>query len=147
MVSAPTEIRSTPVSAKVRMVSALTPPDTSSNALPWLIFTAPCIIGTVKLSSSTDFAPAARASSSSASDSTSTCTDASVSSASAACIAAVMLPAAAIWFSLIRMPSYSASRWFSPPPMRTAYFCARRRPGSVLRVSSTRARVPAIRSA
>ena len=37
-----------------------------------------------------------------------------------------------MWFSLIRMPAYSASRWFAPPPVRTAYFCARRRPGTRL---------------
>jgi len=48
-----------------------------------------------------------------------------------------MPPAAAMWFSLIRMPCHSASRWFCPPPTRTAYFCAWRSPGSVLRVSST----------
>ena len=30
----------------------------------------------------------------------------------------------------------------TPPPQRTAYFCRARRPGSVLRVSSTRALVP-----
>jgi hypothetical protein len=49
----------------------------------------------------------------------------------------VMPPAAAMWFSLIRMPSHSAMRWLLPPPVRTAYFCAWRRPGRVLRVSST----------
>ena len=59
------------------------------------------------------------------------------SSARAACSAAAMLPAAAMWFSLIRMPSHSAMRWLWPPPVRTAYFCAWRRPGRVLRVSST----------
>ena len=30
----------------------------------------------------------------------------------------------------------------TPPPQRTAYFCSARQPGSVLRVSSTRALVP-----
>src|SRR5687767_9226589 len=34
-------------------------------------------------------------------------------------------------------------RWLRPPPQRTAYFCARRRPGIVLRVSRIVARVPA----
>jgi hypothetical protein len=33
-----------------------------------------------------------------------------------------------------------------PPPQRTAYFCARRRPGRVLRVSTIFARVPATAS-
>ena len=50
------------------------------------------------------------------------------------------------WVFLDQMPSYSASRWFSPPPTRTAYFCASRRPGSVLRVSRIFARVPSTRS-
>ena len=35
------------------------------------------------------------------------------------------------------------NRWLTPPPQRTAYFCSARHPGRVLRVSSTRARVPA----
>ena len=35
------------------------------------------------------------------------------------------------------------NRWFTPPPQRTAYFCSVRYVGSVFRVSSTRARVPA----
>ena len=33
-------------------------------------------------------------------------------------------------------------RWLRPPPQRTAYFCRARQPGSVLRVSRTRAPVP-----
>src|SRR5690606_14568153 len=33
-------------------------------------------------------------------------------------------------------------RWLLPPPARTAYFCASRRPGRVLRVSRIRAPVP-----
>ncbi len=33
-----------------------------------------------------------------------------------------MPPAAAKWFSLSRTPSPSVSRWFTPPPQRTAYF-------------------------
>ena len=40
----------------------------------------------------------------------------------ACCTAARMDPAAVMWFSLIRMPSYSPTRWFCPPPTRTAYF-------------------------
>jgi hypothetical protein len=34
-------------------------------------------------------------------------------------------------------------RWLTPPPTRTAYFCAMRRPGIVLRVSRIRARADA----
>ncbi len=64
-------------------------------------------------------------------------------SCSAACSTGAMPPAAAMWFSLIRMPSYSPTRWFCPPPTRTAYFSAMRRPGRVLRVSRMAARVPA----
>ena len=65
----------------------------------------------------------------------------------AAATAAVMLPAAMMWFSLIRIASHRASRWLPPPPTRTANFWARRRPGRVFRVSTTWARVPATRSA
>ena len=38
------------------------------------------------------------------------------------------------------------NRWLEPPPTRTAYFCAARRPGMVLRVHTTFALVPAIAS-
>jgi hypothetical protein len=37
-------------------------------------------------------------------------------------------------------------RWFCAPPQRVAYFCAVRRPGSVLRVSRMRQEVPAMAS-
>ena len=37
-------------------------------------------------------------------------------------------------------------RWLSPPPQRTAYFCALRSPGRVLRVSRMRHSVPATAS-
>ncbi|GIW74871.1 MAG: hypothetical protein KatS3mg103_1393 [Phycisphaerales bacterium] len=43
------------------------------------------------------------------------------------------------WLSLISTASYSPMRWFVPPPHRTAYFSSCRRPGVVLRVSTTRA--------
>ena len=45
-----------------------------------------------------------------------------------------------MWFSLISTASYRPMRWLAPPPTRTAYFCASRRPGSVLRVSTICAR-------
>ena len=49
-------------------------------------------------------------------------------------------PAMATWLSLISTASSSPNRWFDPPPTRTAYFCANRSPGIVLRVQQTRAR-------
>ena len=52
--SAPIEIRSTPVSAIVRTVSKLTPPDTSSTARPPVILTASRIASKSKLSSRID---------------------------------------------------------------------------------------------
>src|SRR6266446_3067627 len=56
-----------------------------------------------------------------------------------------MLPATAMWLSLINMASSSPKRWLKPPPQRTAYFSSARRPGVVLRVQQMRARVPATR--
>ena len=53
----------------------------------------------------------------------------------------------ATWLSLISTASSRPKRWFDPPPTRTAYFCAARSPGIVLRVQQTCARVPAIASA
>ena len=51
-------------------------------------------------------------------------------------------PAATTWLSLTMARSERLMRWLSPPPQRTAYFCRARHPGSVLRVSRTRALVP-----
>ena len=51
-------------------------------------------------------------------------------------------PARSAWLSLTMTSSKSPTRWFSPPPQRTAYFSKARSPGVVLRVSRTRARVP-----
>ena len=51
-------------------------------------------------------------------------------------------PAAITWLSLTIAMSVRLNRWLTPPPQRTAYFCSARQPGSVLRVSSTRADVP-----
>ena len=61
----------------------------------------------------------------------------------ARCSTAVTPPAAAMWFSLISTASYRPIRWLVPPPTRTAYFCASRRPGRVLRVSTMCVPVPA----
>ena len=58
-----------------------------------------------------------------------------------------MLPAASLWLSLIIATSYRPMRLLVPPPTRTAYFSSARRPGVVLRVSSTVAFVPASSSA
>ena len=58
-----------------------------------------------------------------------------------------MLPAASLWLSLIMATSYRPMRLLVPPPARTAYFSSARRPGVVLRVSSTVALLPASRSA
>ena len=52
-------------------------------------------------------------------------------------------PAIAAWFSLMRIASKSPTRWLVPPPATTAAFSSSRSPGVVLRVSRTRARVPA----
>ena len=46
-----------------------------------------------------------------------------------------MLPAAAMWLSLIRKASKRPMRWLVPPPAATAAFSSLRRPGVVLRVS------------
>ncbi len=90
----------------------------------------------LKSSSRMLVAPAASAAASSSRSSTSICTGTSARECAARSSASRTPPAAAIWFSLIRMPSHSPRRWLAPPPTRTAYFCARRKPGSVLRVSS-----------
>ena len=42
-----------------------------------------------------------------------------------------------MWLSFTKMASDRLMRWFAPPPQRTAYFSAARRPGNVLRVSRT----------
>src|SRR5829696_2963450 len=47
------------------------------------------------------------------------------------------------WLSLMSAASASDMRWFIPPPIRTAYFCNIRKPGTVLRVSRIRVPVPA----
>ena len=56
-------------------------------------------------------------------------------------------PAASLWLSLTIATSYRPMRLLVPPPARTAYFSSTRRPGVVLRVSSTVRLVPASASA
>ena len=51
-------------------------------------------------------------------------------------------PAAAMWFSLIRIASNSPTRWLLAPPAATAAFSSVLSPGVVLRVSSTTVPVP-----
>ena len=48
-----------------------------------------------------------------------------------------------MWLSLTRIASYRPMRWLRPPPAATACFSSARRPGVVLRVSSTSTPVPA----
>ena len=57
-------------------------------------------------------------------------------SARARSTAGAMPPAMATWLSLISMASSRPKRWLMPPPTRTAYFCAARSPGIVLRVQT-----------
>ncbi len=51
-------------------------------------------------------------------------------------------PAAAMWFSLIKIASNSPTRWLLAPPAATAAFSSVLSPGVVLRVSSTTVPVP-----
>ena len=95
------------------------------------------------LSSNTILAPQSKASRSCARVSTSISTKSACAVRYAAwAITWGMPPAAAMWFSLIKTASYKPTRWLVPPPQSTAYFCARRRPGRVLRVSTIWACVP-----
>ncbi|ABM55820.1 hypothetical protein Veis_0027 [Verminephrobacter eiseniae EF01-2] len=149
LVSVPMEMRSTPVSASSRRPARVTPPEISRIARPALRRTASRSMGSGMLSSSTILAPASRAWPNCSSVSTSICMNracAARSSWPTARSTAVTPPAAAMWFSLISTASYRPMRWLLPPPTRTAYFCARRRPGKVLRVSTIRAPVPATAS-
>ncbi|MNJ60642.1 hypothetical protein D3C77_563900 [compost metagenome] len=98
-------------------------------------------------SSMTISAPASRASFSSSRLSTSTSTGLPGAMRRAALTAWAIPPLAAMWFSLIRKASNSPMRWLWQPPQVTAYFCARRRPGRVLRVSSSLTWVSATLSA
>src|SRR3954452_1321231 len=96
----------------------------------------------VMLSSRTIVAPAAMASCTCSARSHSTSTVRPGQRACARRTASVM-PSPARWLSFTRTNSDSEPRWFTPPPARTAAFSTARRPGSVLRVSQTRAVGPA----
>ncbi len=61
--------------------------------------------------------------------------------------ASVSEPTAAMWLSLMRIPSESPIRWLNAPPVLTAYFSRRRKPGVVFRVSRILAVVPSTSSA
>ncbi|MNM34220.1 hypothetical protein D3C81_448640 [compost metagenome] len=125
----------------------MTPPLASSLALPAVMRTASRISSRFSSSSMMMSAPAASAWRSSSRLSTSISTGLPGAMRCAAATAAATPPLAAMWFSLIRKASYRPMRWLSQPPQVTAYFCARRRPGRVLRVSSRRTWVPSTRSA
>ena len=103
-------MRSTPVSAKARTLSSVTPPEISNTARLFpaasLRRTASRRVARSILSSSTMRAPFASASPSWARVSTSISTNFAFAPArAAACSAALTPPAAAMWFSLIRMAS------------------------------------------
>ena len=78
--------------------------------------------------------------------STSSVPASSGAAARARATACAMPPAAAMWFSLIRIASYRPARWLLAPPAATAAFSSARSPGVVLRVSSTFAPVPSHRA-
>ena len=128
------------------IVCRSTLPEASSGTRPAVVRTASAMCDRSKLSSMMRSTSVSSASASSASVSTSTSSGRSGCFCLAVCTAAARLPAAMMWFSLIRMASYKPIRWLWPPPQRTAYFCARRSPGTVLRVSRMRAAVPAMAS-
>ena len=128
------------------MVS-LIPPLASSLALPAFRRTASRMSSRLSSSSMMMSAPAARASRNSSRLSTSISTGLPGAILWAAVIAWAIPPQAAMWFSLIRNASYSPIRWLWQPPQVTAYFCAKRRPGNVLRVSSSLTWVLATKSA
>ncbi len=54
-------------------------------------------------------------------------------------------PAKSTWLSFSKIMSNRPMRWLQPPPIFTASFSSMRRPGVVLRVSSTRVCVPSRR--
>jgi len=147
-VSAPTEMKSTPACAKGRAVFRLIPPDASMVTFGARLRTSLTAFFTsrgVMLSSSRASAPPVKACSSSACVRTSTCTFCpALRPASAAASAFGSPPPSEMWLFLMRIPSCRSSRWFTPPPQVTAYLSNSRRPGNVLRVSSTWAFVPSI---
>src|SRR5690606_2991585 len=115
-----------PMPARLRGVKA---PDTSSGMRPsngaaCAIRTASRRVAASKSSTSTRSQPASSASRSCARVSTSTTSGRAGCLARAAAIAAATEPNARTWFSFSMTVSYRPMRWLSPPPVRTAYFCA-----------------------
>src|SRR5436190_869343 len=143
-VSSPIEIHRTPVCARERSVASVTPPLASSSARPATWATASRSWDSSMLSSNSRGAPAASACSISSRFLTSTCSVCASPGAPARAdaTACAMPPAAAMWFSLMRIASCRPILWFDAPPAATAAFSSARRPGVVLRVSRTPAPVP-----
>ncbi len=122
------------------MVASVTPPDTSVRMGPGASMCATAMASTTvpgsMLSSSTASAPARAASATWSSASHSISTIRPGHSARDRLTASAMLVPAR-WLSFTRTASDSPERWLVPPPARTAAFSRTRRPGVVLRVSST----------
>ena len=139
-VSAPTETKSTPVAPMRAARSIVIPPLASSGTRPPVRRTASAISSSLMLSSRIRSGGSGRASRSSSWSSvvTSTSTGSPGCRPRMASSAGSTPPAAMTWLSLTIAMSWRLERWLTPPPQRTAYFCSARRPGSVLRVSSTR---------
>ncbi|KAG0754757.1 hypothetical protein G6F22_020850 [Rhizopus arrhizus] len=137
------EMQSTPSSAIERRPPRPTLPETSRGIRPAVMRTASRRRSGLKSSSRMRSHPASRAWRSCARSSTSTTSGSAGHCRRAPATAAASEPAARMWFSFSITVSYRPKRWLSPPPQRTAYFCARRRPGRVLRASRMRVPVPA----
>src|SRR5207248_5046871 len=118
-VRAPTETKSTPVSAYARTVARETPPEASSSARPAASSTASRTSSGLMLSSRILGAPPASASRTCASVSASTSTGSPSTRPSRAASAALTPPASRRWFSFTSTPSYRPARWLRPPPQRT----------------------------
>ena len=128
-VSAPTEMKSTPVSAISRTVSSVTPPEASSGARPADerdgFAQAPascCRAGSVGAGGERLAHLVER--------SHSTSIGRPVPPARAARRPAGSPPASREVVVLDRIPSSRPKRWFVPPPQRTAYFSSARSPAS-----------------
>ena len=145
--SQPSESTPTPVAAISAALSGVMPPEASVTARPATSVTASRIWSGVMLSSRITSAPASRASRTWARSVTSTSTFTRWPTAAfARRTASPTPPATATWLSLMSTASSRPKRWLEPPPTRTAYFSRARSPGVVLRVSATRAPVPATRA-
>ncbi len=147
--TAPTAMKSTPVSATALAVSSRRPPLASRRTAGYwpASATAARRSASPMLSSRMSPAPVARASRTCARLSHSTSSGRPGAAPRTARIAAAIPPAAATWLSFTSAASPSPMRWFIPPPQRTAYFSSWRSPGVVLRVSRTAHPVPATASA